>query len=91
MTGERRSPRRDHERACPPGFALTDPTFFLMWWGAKLDKDDRRERAFIGAVPLPQDNPAVKPNSLASDLSYLADAVVAALEGKQLQPLLIER
>lgn len=42
-------------------------------------------------VPFGQDNPAVKPNSVASDLSRLTDAVVAALEGSQLQPILIGR
>ncbi len=42
-------------------------------------------------VPFGQDNPSAKPNSVAADLSRLPDAVVAALEGRQLQPLLIGR
>lgn len=42
-------------------------------------------------VPFGQDNPAVKPNSVESDLSRLVDTVTEALEGRQLQPLLIER
>lgn len=33
----------------------------------------------------------VKPNSVAADLSRLVDTVVAALESRQLQPLLIGR
>lgn len=45
----------------------------------------------LRCVPFSQDNPAVKPNSLESDLSLLVDAVVSAVEGRQLQPLLIER
>jgi len=42
-------------------------------------------------VPFGQDNPMVKPNSVAADLSRLVDTVVEALAGRQLQPLLIER
>lgn len=42
-------------------------------------------------VPFGQDNPSTKPNSIASDLSRLPDAVVTALEGRQVQPLLIGR
>jgi dipicolinate synthase subunit B len=42
-------------------------------------------------VPFGQDNPMVKPNSVESDLSRLVDTVCEALEGRQLQPLLIER
>ncbi len=38
-----------------------------------------------------QDNPTVKPNSVAADLSLVPDTVVAALEHRQLQPLLIGR
>ena len=39
-------------------------------------------------VPFTQDDPAGKPCSLVSDLSLLSPAIKAALEGKQLQPLL---
>lgn len=42
-------------------------------------------------VPFGQDNPSVKPNSVESDLTRLVDTVCEALEGRQLQPLLIER
>lgn len=42
-------------------------------------------------VPFGQDNPSAKPNSVASDLSRLPDAVASALEGRQVQPLLIGR
>jgi len=42
-------------------------------------------------VPFGQDNPSTKPNSVAADLALVADAVVAALEGRQLQPLLVGR
>lgn len=45
-------------------------------------------RKNIFFVPFYQDDPENKPNSLASDYSQLEDAVEAALEGRQLQPLL---
>jgi dipicolinate synthase subunit B len=41
-------------------------------------------------VPFGQDNPVQKPNSLVARMEYLLDTCAAALEGKQLQPLLIE-
>jgi len=42
-------------------------------------------------VPFGQDGPLTKPNSLESDFDRIAETVVAALEGRQLQPLLIQR
>ena len=42
-------------------------------------------------VPFGQDDPAGKPASLKADLSLLGDTVAAALEGRQLQPLLLGR
>jgi len=42
-------------------------------------------------VPFGQDNPADKPNSLDADLELLLPAALAALAGKQLQPVLISR
>lgn len=41
-------------------------------------------------VPLGQDDPARKPNSLIFDAELLLPALAAALEGRQLQPLLRE-
>ena len=40
-------------------------------------------------VPMGQDNPADKPNSLVADFSKTEEAVLAALGGKQAEPLLI--
>ncbi len=40
-------------------------------------------------VPLTQDDPEKKPFSLVADFSLLPKAVAAALEGKQLQPVLL--
>lgn len=40
-------------------------------------------------VPFRQDDCEKKPNSLASDFSLIADAVDAALQGRQLQPILL--
>ena len=45
-------------------------------------------RKYIYFVPFGQDDPVKKPTSLVADFSLVADAVQAALEGRQLQPLL---
>lgn len=42
-------------------------------------------------VPLGQDHPYKKPNSLVADMTLIPQTIEAALEGKQLQPVLIER
>lgn len=42
-------------------------------------------------VPFGQDNPTEKPNSLVARMDLVPEACLAALEGKQLQPLIIER
>lgn len=39
-------------------------------------------------VPFGQDNPEAKPNSLVADTELILDTVRAALDGRQLQPLL---
>ena len=50
--------------------------------GALLDKKH------VYFVPFRQDDPQGKPTSLVADFSLVADAAQAALEGRQLQPLL---
>ena len=45
-------------------------------------------RKYIYFVPYGQDDPVKKPTSLVADFSLVADAAQAALEGRQLQPLL---
>lgn len=40
-------------------------------------------------VPFRQDDPMGKPNSLVADFSLIPDTLTAALEGRQLQPLLL--
>ena len=40
-------------------------------------------------VPMRQDDPEYKETSLVADMSMLLPAVTAALEGKQLQPILL--
>lgn len=42
-------------------------------------------------VPFGQDDPAEKPSSLVADFSRLPDALEAALEGRQLQPVLLRK
>jgi len=49
------------------------------------------QRKHIYFVPFGQDNPQEKPTSLVSDMELLPDTVVAALEGRQLQPVMIQR
>ena len=48
-------------------------------------------RKNIYFVPFYQDDPLGKPTSLAADLTQIEDTVNAALEGKQLQPVLAQR
>jgi dipicolinate synthase subunit B len=42
----------------------------------------------IYLVPFGQDDPHNKPNSLVAAMDLLVDTILAALEGKQIQPLL---
>ncbi|MHA6484344.1 dipicolinate synthase subunit B [Paenibacillus sp. strain BS8-2] len=42
-------------------------------------------------VPFGQDNPVQKPNSLVARMDLVMEACEAALQGKQIQPLLVER
>ena len=46
-------------------------------------------RKYIYFVPFGQDDPEKKPTSLVADFGQVADAAQAALEGRQLQPLLL--
>ena len=46
-------------------------------------------RKYIYFVPFRQDDPAGKPASLVADFALVADAAQAALEGRQLQPVLL--
>ena len=47
------------------------------------------QRKHIYIVPFRQDDPEGKPTSLVADLDRLTETVEAALEGRQLQPLLL--
>ncbi|MBM7701917.1 dipicolinate synthase subunit B [Metabacillus iocasae] len=42
-------------------------------------------------IPYGQDDPVKKPNSMVARMSLLTDTVYAALEGRQLQPVIIEK
>lgn len=48
-------------------------------------------RKHIYFVPFGQDDPLRKPYSMQADFSLLAPAVAAALEGRQMQPILVTR
>lgn len=41
-------------------------------------------------VPFGQDNPSNKPQSLVARMDRIVDTILAALQGKQIQPLLVE-
>lgn len=47
------------------------------------------QRKHIYMVPFGQDDPAGKPTSLKADMGKLREAALAALEGRQLQPVLL--
>ncbi len=42
-------------------------------------------------IPFGQDDPIKKPNSLVARMSLLDKTILAAIEGKQLQPVLVEK
>ena len=42
-------------------------------------------------VPYGQDDPAAKPQSLKADLTLLAETLQGAMEGRQIQPVLLQR
>lgn len=42
-------------------------------------------------IPYGQDNPVKKPTSMVARMSMLMDTVIHAMEGKQIQPVIIER
>ena len=48
-------------------------------------------KANIYFVPFGQDDPKGKPNSLVADMTKIAGTLEEALEGRQIQPLIIER
>lgn len=48
-------------------------------------------RKHVFLVPFGQDNPTVKPTSCVAEFGLITDTVVEALNGRQLQPLLIQR
>ncbi|MFL6516580.1 MAG: dipicolinate synthase subunit B, partial [Bacillus sp. (in: firmicutes)] len=42
-------------------------------------------------IPYGQDDPIKKPNSMVARMTLLFETVEAAIEGKQIQPVLVER
>lgn len=49
------------------------------------------QRKHVFLVPFGQDDPMKKPTSLKSDMSLLTEAALAALENRQLQPILLRK
>lgn len=50
---------------------------------------DLVQRKHIYMVPFGQDDPAGKPTSLKADMSLISEAAVKALEGEQIQPVIL--
>lgn len=48
-----------------------------------------KNRKHIYLVPMRQDDPQQKPNSLVADFTRITDTILAALNGQQLQPLFL--
>lgn len=46
-------------------------------------------RKHIYFIPFRQDNPITKPRSLVFDPKYILDTILKALDGEQIQPMLI--
>ena len=65
------------------GLAASAASIGAQNLGVLLDKKN------VYFVPFGQDDPEGKPASLVADFSLVADAAQAALEGRQLQPLLL--
>ena len=42
-------------------------------------------------VPFGQDDPENKPKSMVAEMTLLKDTILAALDGRQVQPLIIEK
>lgn len=59
--------------------------------GAARNLGELLVRKNIYFVPFGQDDPAGKPCSLVADFSRIGDTVRSALEGRQLQPLLLRQ
>lgn len=57
--------------------------------GAARNIGELMARRNLYFVPFRQDDPEHKPTSLVADFSLVPDTVAAALEGRQLQPLLL--
>ena len=49
------------------------------------------QRKHFYFVPFAQDDPVHKPQSLKADLTLVPETLAAALEGRQIQPVLLQR
>ena len=70
--------------------ALIDRSFHQRWAGCLCRQHwSSAAPKYIYFVPFGQDDFEKKPTSLVADFSLVADAAQAALEGRQLQPILL--
>ena len=78
---------REMERNCRP--ILLAPSTNDGLAASARNLGQLMARKYIYLVPFRQDDPEEKPASLVADFSLVADAAQAALEGRQLQPVLL--
>ena len=60
----------------------------VLAYSMNLEKKLKRRKHYY-FIPFGQDDPQNKPTSMVADFSQLMPALEAALEGRQLQPILL--
>lgn len=61
----------------------------MLWVGNAPSLASLLNRKNYYFVPFRQDNPITKPRSVVFDFGYLIKTIEMALEGKQIQPILL--
>ena len=61
----------------------------MLWVGNASSIADLLNRKNYYFVPFRQDNPITKPRSVVFDFDYLIKTIEFALDGKQIQPILL--
>ena len=70
---------------CP--WNLNKRCTWVKW--SKLNEVNGNKNIYF--IPYGQDDPKKKPNSMVARMALLTETVEAAIEGKQIQPVLVER
>ena len=61
----------------------------MLWAGNASNIGTLLNRKNYYFVPFMQDNPITKPRSVVFDFDYLIKTIESALDGKQIQPILL--